>query len=220
MPTATDGFPVLRLTAVRSSKVDLSERKIGAWSRSEAESYLVKRWDFLVARGNGSLTLVGRGGLVEVEPDSVAYPDTLIRARLSSAFMPRLFAQVWNSALVRKQIETMARTTAGIYKVNQTDLSRVYVALAPESEQSRVLEALEGTASVVDAIERTAESSLARCQRLHQTILKWAFDGKLIDQDPTDEPASVFLDRIKVGRQKTQAEGDASHDGDRKRKMA
>jgi type I restriction enzyme S subunit len=38
---------------------------------------------------------------------------------------------------------------------------------------------------------------------LHQSILKWAFEGKLVDQDPNDEPASVLLERIKAERERT-----------------
>jgi len=91
VPDATSGFPVLRLTALKKGRVDLSERKIGKWTHEEARRFLVSRGDFLVARGNGSLNLVGRGGLVDCEPDRVAYPDTLIRVRpnrrvLSSGF--------------------------------------------------------------------------------------------------------------------------------------
>jgi type I restriction enzyme S subunit len=46
-----------------------------------------------------------------------------------------------------------------------------------------------------------ADHSTARCARLRQSILKWAFEGKLGDQDPNDEPASVLLERIKAERE-------------------
>ena len=62
--SANRGFPVLRLTAVRNGIIDLTERKTGAWTAQEAASFLVRAGDFLVSRGNGSLRLVGIGGLV------------------------------------------------------------------------------------------------------------------------------------------------------------
>jgi hypothetical protein len=48
--------------------------------------------------------------------------------------------------------------------------------------------------------ESAVEANLARCTRLRQAILKWAFEGRLADQDQADEPASVMLERIKRGR--------------------
>jgi type I restriction enzyme, S subunit len=61
---AQSGFPVLRLTALKAGRIDLRERKIGAWTSRGAENWIVRHGDFLIARGNGSLSLVGRGGLV------------------------------------------------------------------------------------------------------------------------------------------------------------
>ena len=46
----------------------------------------------------------------------------------------------------------------------------------------------------------SASQSIERCQRLRQSILKWAFEGKLVDQDPNDEPAAVLLGRIQAER--------------------
>ncbi len=43
--------------------------------------------------------------------------------------------------------------------------------------------------------------SALRIARLRQSILKWAFEGRLVDQDPTDEPAAILLERVRAERQ-------------------
>ena len=114
------GFPVLRLTALKSGKIDLRESKEGDWSEEDAAPFLVKRDDIFISRGNGSKKLVGIGGRVLHEPTPVAFPDTMIRVRPdTSAVRPEYFLLAWNSWTVRQQIEKAARTTAGIYKINQ-----------------------------------------------------------------------------------------------------
>lgn len=120
VPTADAGFPVLRLTAMREGRIDLDERKIGNWSQEEAAGSRVAKNDLFVARGNGSIRLVGRAALVVDEPDPVAFPDTMIRIRANrEKVLPEYLVLAWNSRRVRRQIEMMARTTAGIYKVNR-----------------------------------------------------------------------------------------------------
>src|SRR5690606_16094768 len=80
--TREGGFPVLRLTALKNGKIDLSERKDGAWDAAAARPFLVADGDSLVSRGNGSLERVAIGGFVK-DPDPVAFPDTLVRIRIS-----------------------------------------------------------------------------------------------------------------------------------------
>jgi type I restriction enzyme, S subunit len=63
---------------------------------------------------------------------------------------------------------------------------------------------LSDAAEALSAATRNA----GRVSRLRQSILKWAFEGKLVGQDPTDEPASVLLERIKAEREKVM---DANH---------
>jgi len=180
VPTRAGGFPVLRLTALQDGRVDLSERKEGAWSRSEASRYLVEKGDFLIARGNGSLRLVGLGGLVADVSDPVAYPDTLIRARPDNKSLnPEYLALVWNSPVVRKQIEPRARTTAGIYKVNQKDLGAVMIPVPSLSDQAALVDRItsfqDGLASASASRIRTASQVAA----LRKSLLTAAFSGRL-----------------------------------------
>ena len=193
------GFPVLRLTAIKTEKLDLSEAKNGDWEYEDALSYLVQQGDFLLARGNGSKRLVGRGGVVPAVERDVAYPDTMIRLRLDPKVVDgSFFSYVWNSRLLREQIEGTARTTAGIYKINQGHILDFMVPLCSLSEQEVVVERLSVILSTIDAMEATIDNQLLKADALRQSVLKGAFAGQLVAQDPSDEPASVLLDQIKA----------------------
>ncbi|RJO66024.1 MAG: hypothetical protein C4523_14195 [Myxococcales bacterium] len=201
VPTSADGFPVLRLTALKNGEIDLGEHKNGAWSIADAEPFLVKRGDFFVSRGNGSIRFVGRGGLVKSEPFPVAYPDTLIKVRISpTVLLPELLTRLWNSQIVRSHIEKKAKTTAGIYKVNQGDLELTILPLPPFQEQERILCELERLDSLATMATAQVSNNFKRATRLRQAILKWAFEGRLADQDPNDEPAEKLLERMREER--------------------
>jgi len=78
------------------------------------------------------------------------------------------------------------------------NLRETFVPLPPAAESNRIREAVERQLSVADDAIRSISLEVARVTRLRQSILKWAFGGRLVDQDPTDEPASVLLERIRA----------------------
>jgi type I restriction enzyme S subunit len=201
VPSRTGGFPVLRLSALEIGTLDLRERKGGSWGLDAARPFLVALGDFLIARGNGSLERVGAGALVRTSPEPIAFPDTMIRLRFNgSASLAEYAVLAWRAPLLRRQIEESAKTTAGIYKVNQDAVGRYVLPLPPLAEQARIVAEVERRLSVIDTLEHTVEQTLARCARLRQSILKRAFEGKLVPQDPSDEPASELLARIRAQR--------------------
>lgn len=180
VPTEDGGFPVLRLTALRDGRIDLDERKAGAWSATDADRFLVKRGDFLIARGNGSLRLVGRGGLVTDDPDPVAYPDTLIRARPDSATISSEFlALVWNAPAIRRQIERAAKTTAGIYKINQKDVAAVQVPVPALIDQERIVRAVTAVRESMATLASEIGRSRTRSAALRRSLLTAAFSDQL-----------------------------------------
>ena len=73
-------------------------------------------------------------------------------------------------------------------------------------EQRKIVEEIERRFSIADKVEKTVNQSLKQAERLRQSILKRAFEGKLVSQDPTDEPANVLLDRIKAEREDCKIE--------------
>ena len=75
------------------------------------------------------------------------------------------------------------------------------IPLPPLAEQRRIVAEVERRLSVVQQAEATVAASLARAERLRQSILKQAFSGRLVPQDSGDEPASVLLERIRAERE-------------------
>ena len=75
--------------------------------------------------------------------------------------------------------------------------------LPPLAEQRRIVLEVERRLSIADGVEKTVAQSLAQAERLRQGILKKAFEGRLVAQDASDEPAGVLLERIKVEKMRT-----------------
>jgi len=89
---------------------------------------------------------------------------------------------------------------SNVPQINHGDIQPLPVSLPPMAEQRRIVFAAENLNSVAEKSQRIVEDNLLRCTRLRQSILKWAFEGRLVDQDPNDEPASVLLERIRAER--------------------
>lgn len=67
-------------------------------------------------------------------------------------------------------------------------------------QASRIVAEIESRLSVCNKLEQTIEESLQKAESLRQSILKKAFEGRLVPQDPNDEPAEKLLQRIKKAR--------------------
>lgn len=112
-------------------------------------------------------------------PDFVAFPDTLIRVRLCDRIDRRFFVALWNSRDTRDQIERKAKTTAGIYKVNQVDVAACVLQVPPLAEQVRIRNMVEKVFHSERAMVAEIAGTKTRTAALHQAVLDGAFGGVL-----------------------------------------
>jgi type I restriction enzyme, S subunit len=87
-------------------------------------------------------------------------------------------------------------------KINQNALNELCVPVPPLEEQAKIVEYVENALTYIHQLMETNFQVTTNLELLNQSILSKAFKGELVEQDPTDEPASVLLERIQKEREK------------------
>lgn len=172
------GVSCLTLSAVRNGAVDLKQRKPVPLTLKEAEPHLVHRSDVFVVRGNGNKRLCGQAGMVRDEPDRVIFPDLLIRLPLdTSAILPEFFVEVWNAGPVRSVVEATAKTTSGIWKVNQRHIESTKVPLPSLAEQRSIVARLRAVRSRCESVQQHQAETSSELRALVPSLVMREFAG-------------------------------------------
>ncbi len=195
----TDGIGVLRIPNVVSGKIDASDLKFAEFDDDEIASYRLADGDLLIIRSNGSVSIVGRCALVSSKDVNYLYAGYLIRLRPNQRIVkPAYLLSAFATHEVRKQVEKKAKSTSGVNNINTGEIQAIIVAVCSTEEQQQIQTALDAKLSEIDKLEQTLTTSLQQAEALRQSILKKAFSGQLVPQDPADAPASELLARIKA----------------------
>lgn len=198
-----DGPPVLRIPNIARGDLDLQDVKRATAPIEIPPDDELLKGDMLVCRTNGSISLIGKAALVKspLQPPHT-FASYLLRFRLvEPEILPKWTHVIFSSRQGRSFIERHATSSAGQHNVSLSLLNGMPLPLPPHAEQRAIVAEVERRLSLVDEVEAQVEANLKRAARLRQGILKRAFEGKLVPQDPSDEPAERLLDRIRESRQ-------------------
>lgn len=146
----------------------------------------------------------GRAAIVgPCEPFSIVRSVLLLRPVIHSKFILR-----WvQSPKCQEHIRLASGSTAQAH-LYINDTRNLPIPLAPLAEIGSIVDEVDDQFSVIEHLQIDIESRLKRCSSLRQSILRHAFTGQLVPQDPKDEPASELLKRIaaeREARKKTKA---------------
>jgi len=179
---ADEGVPfnVLRLADIKDGGIRSKEPRQIKLSVSEIDKYKVDNCDLLVIRVNGSKDLVGK--FILCNGHSVwAFCDHFIRVRPNVEMVNPVFIKYFTETqLTRKYIEDNIVSSAGQNTISQTTLSNIEISLPSIEIQKQIIQEIESRLSVCDKMEETITNSLQQAEALRQSILKRAFEGKLV----------------------------------------
>jgi type I restriction enzyme, S subunit len=184
-------FVCLPLSAMKGSAIDCTFGKPIAISAERAEPYLIKPRDVFIIRGNGSKERVGIAGMVRECPTNVLFPDLFIRVPLPiNKIEADYFLIAWNSPVTRVMLESLATTTAGIWKVNQRHISECAIPLPPLAEQRRIVAKVDQLMALVDELEARLAASRAIAANLLSALVA-EITGTTNGRNVATKPAAI-----------------------------
>ncbi len=193
------GIPVLRMGNIQEGELDLGKLKFLPQNHGEFPELFLEDGDILFNRTN-SPELVGKTAVFRSQITPCSYASYLIKVRLSNHCSPELVSAYINSVFGRHWVKTVVTQQVGQANVNGSKLAALAVPLPPTDEQVEIARILVEQKKASFRHEAMVNRSLRQSTAQRKNILKAAFAGQLVPQDPNDEPASMLLERIRAER--------------------
>lgn len=195
--------PYLRVANVYEDYIDIRDVKSMNFTPDEFQIYRLEYGDILLNEGQ-SKELVGRPAIYKNEVPGACFQNTLVRFRAYQDVLPEYALLLFRLYLHDGQFLKIARQSTNIAHLGAERFAKMPFPLAPLLEQKEIVNEIDRHLSIITKINDIIELSFKQAESLRQSILKKAFEGNLVPQDPNDEPASVLLERIKKEKAKQE----------------
>jgi type I restriction enzyme, S subunit len=185
----------IRAANITERGLDLSDVLDMEFLPHELENYRLVEGDIVLSEASGSPDQVGKATMWKNQIENCCFQNTVVRFRplmIDSAFAQTVFRYCY----FNKQFARVA-AGVGINHLSSYKFCRMPFPLAPLDEQRQIVAEVAFHLSIVEQIEAQVDADLRRAARLRQSILKRAFEGRLVPQDSNDEPAETMLLRLR-----------------------
>ena len=189
---ASGNYKLLRITDIQKGKVDWETVPFTDYDGKKAEQYLLSDRDILFARTGAT---VGKSYLASNAPSNAIYASYLIRVRYSNLMCPQYVKFFFESGYYWEQISSSS-VGVGQPNVNGASLGKLIIPIPPVAEQIRVAKEANKLLCIIDDLDYKAESLKNDIVAAKSKILDLAVRGRLVSQNPSDEPAIELLKRI------------------------
>ncbi|MEH2235000.1 restriction endonuclease subunit S [Nostoc sp.] len=157
----------------------------------------IEEGDFVLSR----IGTIGKTRFLPISQDYCISHALVVIKTLDNSINKRFLRYVISSNTVLNQAKKGVQSV-GVPDLGMAKIRCFAIPLIPFDEQNKILEEIEDAFSIIDQLEKTIDTNLKRAERLRQSILKQAFEGQLVPQDPKDEPAEKLLERIQAEKAK------------------
>ena len=198
---STGDYRLLRITDIQDGYVDWES--VPFTNTDAAKKYLLHKNDIVFARTGAT---VGKSFLITDLPYDSVYASYLIRIRLIKGISANYIYQFFNSYCYWKQVTGKA-IGVGQPNCNGTALKELFIPLPSQAEQNRIVSVSNNLLKIADIISFEQEDLSELIQTAKSKILDLAIRGKLVPQDPNDEPASMLLERIRAEKEELIKQG-------------
>lgn len=150
-----------------------------------------------VGAGTGNVAVVPKDQQFFLGPNiGMVRPES---NAINSRYIELFLRSPMGKDMILASVKAVAQPSISMGVIRQTP-----IILPSLLEQEEIVKQLDETLSSIDRVENEIKNNLKKSEALRQSILKKAFSGKLVAQDPNDEPASVLLQRIRAEKEAQQ----------------
>ncbi|TOJ78057.1 restriction endonuclease subunit S [Vibrio parahaemolyticus] len=192
--------PYLRVANVQRGFLDLDEVKTIPATESDIKKYTLVPGDILFNEG-GDRDKLGRGWVWYGEVKNCIHQNHVFRMRAFVTDLVPEFISHHGNTFGKLWFQSAGKQTTNLASINKGILRKFPIPLAPVMEQNKIIELLEEELTLLAKQEEYTLAALTTSEAQRKNILKSAFSGQLVPQDPNDEPASVLLEKIKQERE-------------------
>ena len=186
--------PYLRSANVTWEGICLDDVKEMNFDDADFETYKLDPGDLLLNEASGSPGEVGKPAIWDGEVENCCFQNTLLRLRSAEVNIRYFYWYCFASALSGRFGD--AGRGVNIRHLGKAGLAQFPIPVAPSDQQGQIAAQLDQQFEQTKRLEQTAQEVLNRVAALRQAVLAEAFSGRLVPQDPNDEPASALLERI------------------------
>ncbi len=175
------GTPILRIDGFYSGKIthDYDYKRVRI-SEEEIQKYQLSINDIVVNRVN-SMSHLGKCGLVKSLKEQTVFESNVMKIQIKNDLaLPGFITSYLASLRGIKELTKNAKHAVNQASINQTDVANSLIPLPPLEEQQLIVDELESKLTVCDKVEEAIKLSLQQAETLRQSILKQAFEGKLV----------------------------------------
>ena len=190
--------PYIRAANITEDGVDLGDVLEMDFSEKEKETFALNVGDVLLTEASGSPEHVGRPAIWRHADGLYCFQNTVLRFSPNGIFSEYAF----HLFLAMQKLGVFSKLAGGvgINHLSAGKFSKLPVPLPPVAEQLVLIDVIQQKLSLCDEQLTLIEKSLTQSTAQRKNILKAAFSGQLVPQDPNDEPASILLARIRAER--------------------